>query len=213
MDFPSPSAGGNWRASVRSSGDAGACFRGRTTPETRIARSARRRSYTPTTAAGCTTSRPSAYRPRWERTPSQRRTDRQPRRSHGRRTGYRRAIVANPNHLDDWIDFTQKIIAPFDSSVALCTSNTDLLSALRARNCNAVSAPPSLDLDDTPFQSATTFLVTSAEEAEAFSNLITSFELGLRKAIFIATKSEQWLLLSKNVTSSEIFDITSLTAS
>jgi malic enzyme len=122
-------------------------------------------------------------------------------------------IVANPNHLDDWIDFTQKIIAPFDSSVALCTSNTDLLSALRARNCNAVSAPPSLDLDDTPFQSATTFLVTSAEEAEAFSNLITSFELGLRKAIFIATKSEQWLLLSKNVTSSEIFDITSLTAS
>jgi hypothetical protein len=122
-------------------------------------------------------------------------------------------IVADPNHPEHWMEFTRKIVEPFDSSVTLCTLNNHLQNLLKNGSFNTPTTHSSPDAQDTPFQSSTTFLVASSQEAEAFASLITSFELGLRKAIFIATKNEHWLLVSKNVTSCEIFDITSLTAS
>ena len=122
-------------------------------------------------------------------------------------------IVADPHHPEHWLDFTHTLIAPFDASVSLGTLNTQLKQVLKTANCNTVTTHSSHDLREAPFQHATGFLVATPEEAEAFASLITSFDLGLRKAIFIATKNEHWLLLSKNVTSCEIFDITSLTAS
>ncbi|MBN9565175.1 MAG: hypothetical protein J0G29_03635 [Alphaproteobacteria bacterium] len=119
-------------------------------------------------------------------------------------------VVANPNNLDGWMDFIHKVIAPFDPSVVTCTQNAQLLKNLKNCNSNAINASLPLNSVDAPFQSSITLLVTSSEEAETFSNMITLFELGLRKAIFLATPGEKWLLLSKNVTSTEIFDITSL---